>query len=103
MSTSPSQPGVAIVTGAATGIGRAIAEEFLRRGDAVAIADINIGPAERTASELSALGRCIAIETDVSNEASVIEMVRRTRDELGGMNYLVNSAGIHLHKLVIDT
>jgi NAD(P)-dependent dehydrogenase (short-subunit alcohol dehydrogenase family) len=96
-------PEVAIVTGAATGIGRAIAEEFLRRGDAVAIADINIGLAERTASELSALGRCVAIETDVSDEASVVELVRRTSEELGGVTYLVNNAGIHLHKLIIDT
>lgn len=103
MSTSPSTSGVAIVTGAATGIGRAIAEEFLRRGDAVAIADINVSMADQTANELSRLGRCVAIETDVSNEASVIELVRRTRAELGGMRYLVNSAGIHLHKLIVDT
>ncbi len=68
MSSSAAVPGVAIVTGAATGIGRAIAEEFLRRGDAVAIADINVGSAEQTANELSALGRCVAIETDVSHE-----------------------------------
>lgn len=103
MSTSAADPGVAIVTGAATGIGRAIAEEFLRRGDAVAIADINVGLAEQTARELSTLGRCLAIKTDVSNETSVIELVRRTREELGGMNYLVNCAGIYLHKLVVDT
>jgi 3-oxoacyl-[acyl-carrier protein] reductase len=103
MSTSAAGPDVAIVTGAATGIGRAIAEEFLRRGDAVAIADINVGLAEQTASELSTLGRCVAIETDVSNETSVVELVHRTRDELGGMTYLVNCAGIYLHKLVVDT
>jgi NAD(P)-dependent dehydrogenase (short-subunit alcohol dehydrogenase family) len=103
MSTSTSGSGVAIVTGAATGIGRAIAEGFLRRGDAVVIADINVSLASRTADELSALGRCIVIETDVSNEASVIELVRRTRAELGGLNFLVNCAGIYLHKLVVDT
>lgn len=94
---------VAIVTGGATGIGRAIAEQYLRRGDAVVIADLNASMAEQTAAELGTLGRCLAITTDVSNEAAVIELVRRTRAELGGVDYLVNNAGIHLHKLIVDT
>src|SRR4051794_27037555 len=95
--------GVAIVTGGATGIGRAISEAYLRRGDAVVIADINAPLAEQTARELSGHGRCVAITTDVSDEASVTELVRRTREELGGVTYLVNNAGIHLHKLIVDT
>ena len=95
--------GVAIVTGGATGIGQAIAEAFLRRGDAVVIADINAGLAERTAGELGRLGPCLALVTDVSDEAAVVELVRRTRDELGGVDYLINNAGIHLHKLIVDT
>lgn len=95
--------GVAIVTGGATGIGRSIAEAYLRRGDAVVIADINTGLAEQTATELGQLGRCIAVTTDVSDEASVGDLVARTRAELGGVTYLVNNAGIHLHKLVVDT
>lgn len=95
--------GVAIVTGGATGIGRAIAEAFLRRGDAVIIADINAGLAGRTASELGHLGRCMALITDVSDEAAVVELVRRTREEMGGVDYLINNAGIHLHKLIVDT
>jgi len=95
--------GVAIVTGGATGIGRAIAEAFLRRGDSVMIADMNSELAEQTVNALSEIGRCIAITTDVSNEDSVVEMVRRTREQLGGMNYLVNNAGIYLHKLIVDT
>lgn len=94
---------VAIVTGGATGIGRAIAEQYIARGDAVAIADLNQTMAEQTARELGGAGRCVAIHTDVSNEASVVAMVRRAREELGGVDYLVNNAGIHLHKLVVDT
>src|SRR5438045_3301100 len=89
---------VAIVTGAATGIGRAIAEAYLRRGDAVVIADLNGPLGEQTAAELDTLGRCLALRTDVADEASVVEAVRRTRAELGGLDYLVNNAGIHLHK-----
>ena len=102
MSTTPSGA-VAIVTGAATGIGRAIAEQYVRRGDAVVIADLNAPLGEQTASELSRFGRCLAIQTDVSDEASVIAMVRGAREELGAVTYLVNNAGIHLHKLIIDT
>lgn len=94
---------VAIVTGGATGIGRAIAEAYIDRGDAVVIADLNAPLAEATAEELRAKGRCLAIHTDVSNEASVVAMVRRARAELGSIDYLVNNAGIHLHKLVVDT
>jgi NAD(P)-dependent dehydrogenase (short-subunit alcohol dehydrogenase family) len=94
---------VAIVTGAATGIGRAIAEQYARRGDAVVIADLNGPLGGHAAAELSQIGRCLAIQTDVSDEPSVIEMVRRTRAELGGLDYLVNNAGIHLHKLIVDT
>lgn len=94
---------VAIVTGGATGIGRAIAEQYVQRGDAVVIADLNAALAEQTAAELSGSGRCIAIATDVSDEAAVVDLVRRTRAELGGVDYLVNNAGIHLHKLIVDT
>lgn len=103
MNTSVSKPGVAIVTGGATGIGKAIAEAFLHRGDSVVIADINETLAKQTANELGQIGRCVAITTDVSNEDSVINMVRQTREQLGGMNYLVNNAGIYLHKLIVDT
>lgn len=94
---------VAIVTGGATGIGRAIAEQYVGRGDAVVIADLNAPMGEQTAKELSAHGRCVAIRTDVSDEESVVAMVRRAREELGGVDYLVNNAGIHLHKLIVDT
>lgn len=72
----------AIVTGGATGIG---------------YTDLNIRLAEQTAEELSQHGQCMAIETDVSKEADVIDLVRRTREEFSGVDYLVNNAGIHLH------
>jgi len=93
----------AIVTGAATGIGRAIAELFLARGAAVTIADLNAPLAAQTAAELAATGRCVAIPTDVSDEDSVHAMVAGTRAAFGTVDYLVNCAGIHLHKLVVET
>ncbi|HEX7101440.1 MAG TPA: SDR family NAD(P)-dependent oxidoreductase, partial [Nitrolancea sp.] len=95
---------VAIVTGAATGIGQEIAAQFLRRGAAgVVIADINGPMAERTATELQAIGPCVAIQTDVSDEASVAAMVTGCREAFGRIDSLVTSAGVHLHKLVVDT
>lgn len=103
VSPAPVDGRAAIVTGAATGIGRAIAELFLRRGVSVAIADLNAPLAERTAAELQSLGRCIAVPTDVADEESVQSMVTTTRGAFGTVDYLVNCAGIHLHKLVVET
>ncbi|MGA7671585.1 MAG: SDR family NAD(P)-dependent oxidoreductase [Nitrolancea sp.] len=95
---------VAIVTGGATGIGKEIAALFLRRGAAgVVIADINGPMAEQTSAELQAIGPCIGIPTDVANEASVAEMVKGCRDAFGRIDSLVTSAGVHLHKLVVNT
>jgi 3-oxoacyl-[acyl-carrier protein] reductase len=103
MTATTSTGKVAIVTGAATGIGRAIAEAYLQRGDRVVIADLNQPLAEKTADDIGRLGECLAIHTDVSDEQSVIDLVQRTRAELGSIDYLVNNAGIHLHKLIVDT
>ena len=94
---------VAIVTGAATGIGSAIAESFLMRGASVVIADINIALAETTAAKLRRFGNCLATYTDVSDEQSVAAMVQHTQAEMGNPDYLINSAGIILHRTVIET
>jgi NAD(P)-dependent dehydrogenase (short-subunit alcohol dehydrogenase family) len=95
---------VAIVTGAATGIGKEIAALFLRRGAAgVVVADVNGPMAEHAADELRSIGPCIAIQTDVADEASVAAMVQGCRAAFGRVDSLVTSAGVHLHKLVVDT
>jgi NAD(P)-dependent dehydrogenase (short-subunit alcohol dehydrogenase family) len=94
---------VAIVTGAATGIGSAIAESFLMRGASVVLADINIALAETTAAKLRRFGNCLATYTDVSDEQSVAAMVQHTQAEMGNPDYLINSAGIILHRTVIET
>jgi NAD(P)-dependent dehydrogenase (short-subunit alcohol dehydrogenase family) len=95
---------VAIVTGAATGIGKEIAALFLRRGaTGVVVADINGSMAERAADELRSIGPCIAIQTDVADEASVAAMVQGCRAAFDRVDSLVTSAGVHLHKLVVDT
>ena len=89
---------VAVVTGAASGIGRAIATRLHDDGAKVVIADINFSAAQKTANELDGL----ALETDVTNSESVNNMIAAAKDEYGSIDILVNNAGIHIQKLVVD-
>lgn len=82
---------VAIVTGAAQGIGRAIAEKLDAEGARVVVADVNLEGAKQTAS---ALERGDAAEVDVSSEQSVAAMVDRVMAEHGRVDALVNNAAI---------
>jgi glucose 1-dehydrogenase len=86
---------VAIVTGGAMGIGKAIAEAYVREGADVAIADINIEMAKATAIELQKSGRrVIAVYVDVAIEDLVDKMVDKVIAEFGHVDILVNNAGI---------
>jgi len=85
----------AIVTGAAQGIGRAIARGFAREGASVVIADVNEESASAVKNEIEAGGgRAMAIRTDVSNENSVQAMAKESLAEFGRVDILVNNAGI---------
>ena len=91
----PPSPKVALITGAATGIGRACALRFAAQGLAVAI---NYSRSEAEARETLAaverLGvRAILCQANVADDAAVRAMVARCRDELGGLDVLVNNAG----------
>ncbi|CCM78787.1 SDR family oxidoreductase [Rhizobium mesoamericanum] len=83
---------VAIVTGAAGDIGRAIAARLAEDHDAVLLVDIDLAAAENVARELGAGDRYIAHGCDVTSEASVAEMARRAAS-LGAVKTLVNNAG----------
>lgn len=86
---------VALVTGAASGIGFEIARAMAREGAVVAIADISAEGAQRAASALERGGaRAIAIEMDVVDEAQVTAGVKRTVAAGGGLDILVSNAGI---------
>jgi NAD(P)-dependent dehydrogenase (short-subunit alcohol dehydrogenase family) len=83
-----------LVTGAANGIGRAIAVELARQGANVALADIR--PPEETASIITrAEGHAVAIRADVSNPADTKRMVAEAVRALGGLDGLVNNAGVY--------
>src|SRR5262245_47269920 len=86
---------VALVTGSATGIGRAVALRFAKEGLSVAVNySRSKQEAESTLAEVKRLGvPAILCEANVADEAAVEAMVRRCREELGGLDVLVNNAG----------
>jgi NAD(P)-dependent dehydrogenase (short-subunit alcohol dehydrogenase family) len=85
----------AVITGGASGIGRATARRFVQEGANVMIADRNLAAGEQLAQELGAPGRkVIAHRVDVSDEGQVDEMVARAVRELGGVDILVAAAAI---------
>jgi 2-dehydro-3-deoxy-L-rhamnonate dehydrogenase (NAD+) len=86
---------VAIVTGAARGIGEATAERLHRDGFRVVVADINEQAAEETARKFSQdTDQVVSVHVDVTDESSVREMVKTTLDQFGRIDALVNNAGI---------
>ena len=103
---------VAIVTGASRGIGRAIAQGFAAQGAAVVVAARSQTPAAQglpgTIHETVALieasgGRALAVPCDVTDEASVREMVSRAVEAFGGVDILVNNAGVAFGRALMDT
>ncbi|MFN0093142.1 MAG: SDR family NAD(P)-dependent oxidoreductase [Acidimicrobiales bacterium] len=85
---------VAIVTGAASGIGRASALRFAAEGAAVVVADIRKAKAQETVELIAdAGGRAVACEVDVTNPAQVEAMVALAVSEFGGLHALFNNAG----------
>src|SRR5690554_3381870 len=86
---------VALVTGAASGIGREIALAYGREGASVAVADVNPAGAEAVSAEIEAAGgRALALGMDVTDEAQVDDGTDRTVAEFGGLHVLVSNAGI---------
>jgi len=92
----------ALVTGAASGIGAAVAERFLGAGYRVAFFDIDGEAARTTASRISFAARREVLEGDVSNEQHVKEAVTRTVTDLGSLDVLINNAGIEINGTVVD-
>lgn len=97
----------AIVTGASSGIGRSIAQKLGGEGANVVVADVKREPNQDgrpTDEKISENGgEAIFIETDVSDEESVQDMVFQAAEEYGQINVLVNNAGIHIPGSAGDT
>jgi 3-oxoacyl-[acyl-carrier protein] reductase len=85
----------AIVTGAARGIGKAVAHKLAQAGMNVVISDIMHEEAAKTAAEIEAAGaRALAVKTDVANARDAEELIRQTMSAFGAVDFLVNNAGI---------
>ncbi len=93
-----------IVTGAASGIGRAIAERYVRAGALVAVADLKQEAADAVAAELTAKGpgRAIGVAMDVTDEDQVNAGVAKVVAAFGGVDVLVSNAGIQIVHPVED-
>ncbi|UXY17034.1 3-oxoacyl-ACP reductase FabG [Chitiniphilus purpureus] len=86
---------VAIITGAASGIGHATAQKFAAEGAKVVVCDVNRDGVDRVVSELSAAGATAAgFLVDVTNKAQIAQMVSDVKQQFGRIDVLVNNAGI---------
>jgi len=95
---------VAIVTGAAHGIGRATAELFARQGATVVLADRDAQAGQDGARDIaSSGGRAAFLAADVSVDADVVQMVAATVERWGGLDVLVNNAGVAIPGSVVGT
>ncbi|HEY2595935.1 MAG TPA: SDR family NAD(P)-dependent oxidoreductase [Chloroflexota bacterium] len=86
---------VAVVTGAASGIGRALAERCAAEGMRLVLADVETGALEATAASLrSSCREVLAVPTDVSDAKSVDALARAAMETFGGVHLLCNNAGV---------
>lgn len=94
---------VAVVTGAASGIGRGLIDRFAAEGMRVVLADIEQGPLDRALAEVRATGaEAIAVQVDVSREEDLQRLADRTMEAFGAVHVLVNNAGVEGGALFSD-
>lgn len=94
---------VALVTGAGSGIGKAIAQRLVAEGACVVVADINAKAAAEVATELGGPDKAIPTTADVTNEDDIKEAFTTAVLAFGGVDLLVNNAGISISKPLLET
>jgi 3-oxoacyl-[acyl-carrier protein] reductase len=103
MSASENNGKVAVVTGAAQGIGRATALRLASDGYRIAVVDFRPEPAEKVAAELQELGTdAAAFTADVGDSTAVDDATKQIIERFGGLDVLVNNAGTHVPGDVVD-
>jgi len=95
-------PKVALVTGAGTGIGKAVTLALLRGGYALALAGRRPEPLEQTAAESGDIARTLVVPTDVSDPAAVQALFTAVQERFGRLDLLFNNAGIFVPGIEID-
>ncbi len=94
---------IALVTGAASGIGKAIAERLAREGACVVIADLSLEKAQAAAAGIGGSDVALGVQVDVSDEDAVQAMVDAAVLAFGGLDLVVNNAGLSLSKPLLET
>ncbi|KRD45654.1 short-chain dehydrogenase [Cellulomonas sp. Root930] len=94
---------VALVTGAGSGIGRAIAERLAAEGACVVIADLNLDGAQEVADSLGGPDVAIAVKADVTSEEDIARLIAETSLAFGGIDLVVNNAGLSISKPLLET
>ncbi|MDF0375920.1 MULTISPECIES: bifunctional aldolase/short-chain dehydrogenase [Streptomyces] len=94
---------VALVTGAGSGIGRAIAHRLVGEGACVVVADLNTETAAAVAEELGGPDKAVAVTVDVTSEEQIAEAFKAAALAFGGVDLVVNNAGISLSKPLLET
>jgi rhamnulose-1-phosphate aldolase/alcohol dehydrogenase len=94
---------IALVTGAGSGIGKAIAHRLAAEGACVVVADLNTGNAQSVADELGGPDKAVAVTVDVTDEQQIAEAFQAALLAFGGVDLVVNNAGISISKPLLET
>ncbi|UXM91300.1 bifunctional aldolase/short-chain dehydrogenase [Paenarthrobacter sp. JL.01a] len=94
---------IALVTGAASGIGKAIATRLASDGACVVIADLNLENAQAVAAELGGSDVAIGVQADVTDEAQIAAAIQEAVLAFGGLDLVVNNAGLSISKPLLET
>ena len=94
---------IALVTGAASGIGKAIATRLASDGACVVIADLNLENAQKVADELGGPDVAIGVQADVTDEAQIAAAIQEAVLAFGGLDLVVNNAGLSISKPLLET
>ncbi|GAA2423164.1 bifunctional aldolase/short-chain dehydrogenase [Streptomyces macrosporus] len=94
---------IALVTGAGSGIGKAIAHRLAAEGACVVVADLDGERAEQVAEEIGGPDRAVAVTVDVTDEEGIVEAFKTAVLAFGGVDLVVNNAGISISKPLLET